>query len=295
MEFDAVRAFVTLADAGSVSRAARELHITQSAVTRRLQRLETSLGIGLLDRTSRPLRLTASGRAALERCRRLLGHIRELRAAATNGNLPRGELRIGVAHALTEFALAEPVERVQRKFPQVALLLRTGWSRDLLERVRTSALDGAVILLPRDEQLPANVAGKQVGKERLVVVGSRREKHLLARRVEDLSGAQWILNPEGCAARVGLRRALLHANIDLVVAVETYNYDLQLALVAQNRGLSLVPERILAHSSLKAGLRIFPIRGLNFPLTIWVVHGWPPMEFDPVIEDLSSALLKRFQ
>jgi DNA-binding transcriptional LysR family regulator len=295
MEFDAVHAFVTLADAGSVSRAARELHITQSAVTRRLQRLETSLGIVLLDRTSRPLRLTASGRAALERCRRLLGHIRELRAAATNGNLPRGELRIGVAHALTEFALAEPVERVQRKFPQVALLLRTGWSRDLLERVRTSALDGAVILLPRDEHLPANVAGKQVGEERLVVVGSRREKHLLARRVEDLSGAQWILNPEGCAARVGLRRALLHANIDLVVAVETYNYELQLALVAQNRGLSLVPERILAHSPLKARLRIFPIRGLTFPLTMWVVHGRPPMELDPVIEDLSSALLKRFQ
>jgi DNA-binding transcriptional LysR family regulator len=294
MEFDAVRAFVTLADAGSVSRAARELHITQSAVTRRLQRLETSLGTVLLDRTSRPLRLTSSGRAALERCRRLLGHIRELRASATEGNLPRGELRIGVAHALTEFALAEPVEQVQRKFPQVALLLRTGWSRDLLERARTSALDGAVILLPRDEHLPANVAGKQVGKERLVVVGSRQEKHL-ARRVEDLSGAQWILNPEGCAARVGLRRALLHANIDLVVAVETYNYELQLALVAQNRGLSLVPERILAHSPLKTRLRIFPIRGLNFPLTIWVVHGRPPMELDPVIEDLSSALLKRFQ
>src|SRR4030095_8809656 len=211
MEFDAVRAFVTLADAGSAGGAARERHITQSAVTRRLQRLETSLGTVLLDRTSRPLRLTSSGCAALERCRRLLGHIRELRASATEGNLPTGELRIGVAHALTEFALAAPMEQVQRKFPQVALLLRTGWSRDLLERARTSALDGAVILLPRDEHLPANVAGKQVGKERLVVVGSRQEKHL-ARRVEDLSGAQWILNPEGCAARVGLRRALLHAN-----------------------------------------------------------------------------------
>src|SRR4030095_8122040 len=159
MEFDAVRAFVTLADAGSVSRAARELHITQSAVTRRLQRLETSLGTVLLDRTSRPLRLTSSGCAALERCRRLLGHIRELRASATAGNLPRGELSTDVAHALTEYALAEPVEQVQCKFPQVALLLRTGWSRDLLERARTSALDGAVILLQSDAPLTANVVG----------------------------------------------------------------------------------------------------------------------------------------
>ena len=295
MEFDAVRAFVSLADTGSVSHAARELHITQSAVTRRLQRLETSLGAILLDRTTRPLRLTAPGRAALERCRRLLGHVRELRAAATNGNFPTGEIKIGVAHALTEFALAEPVERVQHKFPQIALLLRTGWSRELLEQVRASALDSAVILLPQSEQLPPDVAGKQVGKEQLVVVGSRQGKHRRARRIQDLAGARWILNPEGCAARAVLRRALLRANIDMVVAVEAYNYDLQLALVAQNRGISLLPQRIFARSPLKSHLRTPPIRGLNFPLTIWTIHSPLFKELNPVIEELSHTLREELQ
>ena len=51
---------------------------------------------------------------------------------------------------------------------------------------------------------------------------------------------QWILNPEGFAARATLRRTLLRANGDVVVAIGTYNYELQLALVAEQRGLGLV-------------------------------------------------------
>jgi DNA-binding transcriptional LysR family regulator len=50
--------------------------------------------------------------------------------------------------------------------------------------------------------------------------------------------------PRGCAARAALRRALMRASIEMVVAVEPYTYELQLALVSQNQGFSLVPERI---------------------------------------------------
>src|SRR5215470_15070993 len=112
MEFDDIRAFVAVVEAGSVSGAARELYVTQSAVTRRLQRLETEIGAPLLDRRTRPVSLTGPGQIVLERCRRLLNDFREVRAAAANGSLPMGEIKIGVAHALTEITLSEPVEEV---------------------------------------------------------------------------------------------------------------------------------------------------------------------------------------
>jgi len=135
MEFHDLRAFVSVADTGSVSRAAVQLCVTQSAVTRRIQRLETSIGTSLLDRGTRPVSLTGMGQVVLERCRRLLNDFREVQAAANN-HFSMSEIKIGVAHALTEVALTEPIERVRRKFPKVALRLRTGWSHDLLERVR---------------------------------------------------------------------------------------------------------------------------------------------------------------
>ena len=268
MEFDNIRAFVSVADAGSVSLAARDLYITQSAVTRRLQRLEASLGTPLLDRRTRPVVLTGAGQAALERCRRLLNDVREVRAATANSDLPMGEIRIGVAHALTELTLTEPVGQLRRKFPKVAPRLRTGWSRELLERVRSRGLDAAVILLPKGEPLPAEVVGKQIGKEQLVLITSRREDHPPVRKI-------------------------VRANIDMVVAVEAYNYELQLALVAQNRGLSLVPERILARSRLRSRLRALRVPDLNFPLAIWTVHRQPFLGLAPVIAELNRVLIER--
>lgn len=290
MEIDDVRAFVSVADTGSVSLAARDLHVTQSAVTRRLQRLETSLGVVVLDRRTRPITLTVAGQAALERCRRLLNDVREVRAITGNGRCPAGELRIGVAHALTEVTLAEPVGEVRRKFPNIALRLSTGWSRDLLERVRTRAVDAAVILLPEGEHLPAEVVGKEIGKERLVVVAPRQKGRFQARMIQDLAGVQWILNPEGCAARAALRRRLQQADIDQVVAVEAYNYELQLALVAEGRGLSLVPERILLRSRFRSRLRTLRVAGLAFPLTVWTVFREPFAGFESVIAELCHVL-----
>jgi len=293
MEFDDLRAFVTVVEAGSLSGAARELYVTQSAVTRRLQRLEMSIGMPLLDRSTRPVSLTGPGQVVLERCRRLLNDFREVRAAAANGHLPMEEVKIGVAHALNEITLTEPIEEVRQKFPKVALRLFTGWSHDLLERVRSGSLDAAVFLLAEGERLPAEVAGRQMGEERLLVVSARGRGVPRPRRVQDLGGASWILNPEGCTARAALRRTLLRANINMIVAVETYNYDLQLSLIARNRGLGLVPERILLRSRLKSLLRPLQIPGLHFPLTIWVAQRQPCTGLDAVIAELSRVLVQR--
>jgi DNA-binding transcriptional LysR family regulator len=292
MEVDDIRAFVAVADAGSVSAAARELFLTQPAVTRRLQRLESAVGAPLLDRRRRPFALTRAGQAAIERCRGLLASLQELRAVAGAGPEPGGELRIGVAHALTELTLAGPVDEVQRSFPRVALRLSTGWSRDLLERVRTRALDAAVLLLPEGEALPTGVAGVRVADERLVVVAPRGLR-LGAARAADLGGERWVLNPEGCAARAGLRRALLGAGTDLRVAVETYTYDLQLSLVARGRGLGLVPGRLLARSRFRRRLRVLRVRGLDFRLAIWCVRGRPPLALEPVLEELDRVVGRR--
>jgi DNA-binding transcriptional LysR family regulator len=85
---------------------------------------------------------------------------------------------------------------------------------------------------------------------------------------------------------------LLQANVDMVVAVESYTYELQLALVAQGRGLSLVPEHILRRSRLRPRLRTLRISGLDFPLTVWMVFREPFTGFEPVIAELSRALRK---
>lgn len=290
MELNDVRAFVRVVDSGSVSAAARDLHITQSAVTKRLQRLESSLGAKLFDRTQRPVGLTAAGQSAVEKCRRLLNDMNDLRRAVSDGGVAAlADVRIGVAHALGEVVLTEPIATIREEYPRHGLRLTTGWSLDLLHLVRTGALDAAIILLPEADRLPAEVLGTVLGKERLVILGPREKQQKRARRIEDLAGVQWILNPEGCGARAILRRELARSGVDVVAVVESYTYELQLLLASQGRGLTLAPERLFQMSRSRQQLQILKVAGLHLPFTIWSVQR-PSAELEPLLGRLNALL-----
>lgn len=292
MDIQDARSFIAVVEAGSISRAARELHLTQPAVTRRVQRLEQAVGAQLIDRSKRPFALTDIGQAAVERCRRLVSTQDELKSLAQAGALPTRECRIGVAHALTELALIEPVDEMRQAFPAVVVRLYTGWSRELAERVRSGALDAAVVLLPDGETLPSGTDGNALASEQMEVIAPRRwRSRTWAMRAAAEAG--WILNPEGCAVRAWLQRSLARAGMPLRVGVETYNYELQMALVARARALGLVPTRLLARSASRKQLCTLRVRGLEFPMTIWMITGMlaPPLE--QPLSTLSQALRGR--
>jgi DNA-binding transcriptional LysR family regulator len=74
------------------------------------------------------------------------------------------------------------------------------------------------------------------------------------------------------------------------VAVETYNYELQMSLVARGRGLGLVPARLLARSSSRRNLCTLNVRGMEFPMKVWMVTGTLPLGLKEPIATLSRAL-----
>src|ERR1043165_2115289 len=76
MDLREVRTFVTVADLGTVSRAAQHLHITQPALSRQIANLEDELGLRLFDRVGRRLLLTSAGAQLLKECRGLLSYSR---------------------------------------------------------------------------------------------------------------------------------------------------------------------------------------------------------------------------
>jgi DNA-binding transcriptional LysR family regulator len=291
MNTDDVRTFLTVAEAGSISMAAYELHLTQPAVSRRIQRLEDALGASLIDRKTRPFALTAAGRTAVERCRRFLSVADELRTLS-GGDQPVRELRIGVAHALTELALTEPVDEVRRQYPSASLRLHTGWSRDLLGRVKTGALDAAIILMAEPDGPPAGVMARTIARDHLVVVAPRTLR-VRNQTIDRLKGQQWILNPDGCAARSELQRRLARARIPLHVGVETYNYELQLRLIARGRGLGLVPNRLLMRSPGRHKVRTLRVRELSFPQVIWMISGDLSSGLEEIVSALQSTLARR--
>jgi len=122
MDLRSIRYFVQIADCGGITRAAASLGVAQPALTRHVKTMEEELGLALLVRLPRGVRLTGAGRQFLDHCRRALRELDrardELRA---NVESPRGEVILGVSPTLGPLLVPGIVERTRRQCPQVAL------------------------------------------------------------------------------------------------------------------------------------------------------------------------------
>jgi DNA-binding transcriptional LysR family regulator len=142
LDIDAVRAFALVADLSSFTRAAQAEGTTQSAVSLKLKRLETRLGLRLVERTPRSVRLTGDGASFLVRARELLSaHDRAL----AGGEAPERRLTIGFSDHAAGLDLAPLIARVGAVDAGLHLDVRIGISSHIADAFDAGALDAAVI------------------------------------------------------------------------------------------------------------------------------------------------------
>ncbi|MCS9980992.1 LysR family transcriptional regulator, partial [Pseudomonas aeruginosa] len=135
MKIDDIDAFVAVIRNASLSQAAESLGLTQSAITRRVQSLEESLGVALLDRNTKPLKPTASGLRVYEQCRRVLREVDGLRELVAGDATPSGVLRLGVPQSIGEVVLLDALRRLADEYPELRAQVGTGWGSHLLARL----------------------------------------------------------------------------------------------------------------------------------------------------------------
>jgi DNA-binding transcriptional LysR family regulator len=203
MELRHLRYFVAVAEAGSVSLAARRLNGTQPALSRQIQDLEQDLGLRLFDRIGRKIVLTGDGEELLGRARRLLVDAEAFRERAQAlGGGEGGILRIGATPQFIEAALPEVLARYHRARPGVEVRVIEDGAGPLLSRVHQGELHLAIGVL-RAEGLESRL----LYPLRVLAVMARH--HRLARRrnlaVTDLAVAvAKAVRPLGITVRVGL-------------------------------------------------------------------------------------------
>jgi DNA-binding transcriptional LysR family regulator len=138
--------WLALADAGSFSRAAEKLHITQSALSRSIQALEEELGGALVDRIGKRNELTPLGRTVLERARRIVHEAAELKVGAAllqNGDM--GSLRLGLASGPGALLMTPWLLHMARKHPTVQVAISRGPIELQLLQLRERSLDALVV------------------------------------------------------------------------------------------------------------------------------------------------------
>jgi DNA-binding transcriptional LysR family regulator len=267
-----VEAFLAVVDAGSIMGAAARLHLTQPAVTRRVQGLEEALGAQLLDRVSKPLKPTAAGRDAYELGRRVLGAVQDLRDGLSEGGEISGELRLGVTPSQADDTLTEPLDRLRKAYPKLTLRITTAWSPALLEQIPSNRIDAALVHLPEHAPVSPLLGIEPISTHRMIVTAAKSLGLRGRRALADVADRPWILSQDGCGYREVLRQAVTRLNAPFVAAVETYHSELRMSLVARGLGLGVSTEAALNRSKYRDALDVLDLRDFKPQTQIGLAH-----------------------
>ena len=164
---DAMRLFVAIGDAGSLSAAARKLKVPLPTVSRKLAQLEEHLGVRLVVRTTRKFVLTEPGRTYLDSCRRLLGEIEEAeRMAAGEYDAPKGRLYITAPIVFGRLHVLPVTLAFLKAYPEVDLRL------SLADRITDMIEDGIDVAVRIAQLADSSLIAARVGAVRLVTCAS---------------------------------------------------------------------------------------------------------------------------
>lgn len=181
---DGIEYLVTVVETGSFAAAARKLGVTPSAVSRRVAALEGELGVELLARTTRSLRLTNDGQAFHERCVRILDELQEARdGIARATKRPAGTLRVDAPNAVARTLLAPRLGGFLRRHPDVRLDLM------IRDQLVDPVAEGVDVLVRIGALGDSSLIARKLGESRIIHAAAPRylAKHGVPRRPSDLA------------------------------------------------------------------------------------------------------------
>ena len=231
LDLTTLRSFAAVAETGGVTRAARMLNLTQSAVSMQLKRLEEMLGIDLLQRSGRTVALTPAGEQLLHYARRMVSLNDEVYARLT-ANSYEGELILGVPEDILYPVVPKVLQKFHAAYPRMRVQLVTAPTFDLRDQLAASEID---LALTTEEES----AGETLLETPLLWHGAP-------------GGTAWRQRPlpfaqtRNCAFRPAVIRRLDAADIPWTQVIETESDRSSHATVAADLGVVALLE---GHSS----------------------------------------------
>lgn len=277
MLFEDLKALAAVIECASLTKAADRLCLTQSAVSRRIQHLEETLGATLFDRTSRPPVPTAMGHRIYKGAVELLRDAAELLRIPQEAAAPSGKFRVGFTQFVADVVVLDSVTSIKKAFPALEMKVVTHWSSELEQRLTQGELDAATLALPAPSAPPLGLGGALITTMDILVVQSKKHPVVAqSTRINTLACNEWILNPKGCGYRAALETAMGSQGQELRLGVDTHGAAIQMRMIAAGLGLGLIPKRLLEESPLRDELTVVDVADFSLQMDIWVAYALQP-------------------
>ncbi len=241
MNFRDLRYLVALSEHKHFGRAAAACFVSQPTLSTQIRKLEDELGVSLVERAPRKVMLTPIGGDIVERARRIVSDVEQIKESARRSQDPEaGTVRLGMFPTLGPYLLPHAVPRLRARFPELELLLVEEKSDVLLTRLREGRLDAGLLALPvHDAQLHAEF----LFEEPFLLAVS--QSHPLALRdsiaLKELSGQKLLLLEDGHCLRDQALAVCGMAGANGKGEFQATSLETLRQMVAANVGVTLLP------------------------------------------------------
>jgi DNA-binding transcriptional LysR family regulator len=274
MELRHLRYFVAVAEEENVTRAAAKLHVSQPGLSRQIRDLEDELGVLLLERSAKSVRLTEAGRVFLNEARAVLQRaddaVKSVRAAAGG---TQGEIHVGYAPSLTVQILPQALRIFQNEFPGVRVLLHDLSTHEMLARLNDGKLHLALAVRPGTKQL-RGLRFDELARYPVCVAVAPSHPFARARSISRAKFAQ-----ENLIAYSRADYPEYHDELDAIfknekrrphIAEEHDSVTSIIAAVEAGRGVALVPSCIACMAGPR--LKILPFAPAAAPIIVGAIR-----------------------
>jgi LysR family positive regulator for ilvC len=260
-DYESLRQFVELARVLHFGRAARASHVSPSALSRSVQRLEADLGEPLFERSHHQVTLTPAGESFRRHAMTVLAEWQRFEAerAAHDGTLG-GTVHMYCTVTAAQSIVPNLLGRVRRAHPGIRIDLATGYAADAIERLRGGDIDVSVAALP--DRLPAGIVSRVLTTTPVVFAAPKISGPVhdaVHRRIVDWSAVPLVLPAHGLA-REYVDDWLERRDVSPNVYSEIEGHEAILSLVALGCGVGVVPRLVLEKSALRGRIVEIPVR-----------------------------------
>ena len=264
LNYNHLRYFHAVAHAGSLTRAAQQLNLSQSALSVQLKALEAQLGHALFQREARRMVLTEAGKIALDYADTVFAAGDALQSTlAGRVRLDQQVLRIGALPTLSRNFQAEFIAPLIGR-RDVELVMVSGTIRDLLAQLEAHELDVVLANQPPRGVVAPDIVSRRIAQQPVGLVGPPGLLHRPLRFPQDLTKLPVLLPAKGLDIRTGFDQLLDQAGIQPIILAEVDDMAMLRLLARSSDALTLVPP-IVVKDELAAGtlVEVFTIPGLT--------------------------------
>lgn len=268
MDIRCLKTFLYAAELNSFTKAGEVLEYSQSTVSFQIKQLEAELNVRLFERVNRTISLTEKGREVLQFAHQMLRLSQDLEEALREEKVIAGQIRLAMADSLCPMFLNQNYMNFRKAYPDIFLKIMAAETEDMFRMLNQNETD---LVFTLDNHI-YHAEYKILLEKKLSTHFVVSTEHPLAKReklsVEELLGEDFLLTEKGMSYRRLMDEKMAARSLEIRPVLELGNADQICKLVAQNAGISFLPDYVTENARENGAVCYLPVE--DFEVEVWL-------------------------